>query len=518
MNKGRFITYSILFITVCFVFYLYSRQTAEKPETHTPDVDRQSTVELPVDISEEPVINESDNENIALFNKAVGLFNEKDFESAIPLFESLVDFDYKALQVLGISYFMTEEYEKAIASLEKVLEVDGNDFLSMKYLSLSFYRIGDMDSSNFYAVSALAVKEDSDLIKLLEITDNIKRENASVFTSEPDTGRHRVKEVLREGYNRMNDGDYNGAMYVFKKIEGESTDAVIGLGICHLKLGFYNAAIDYFANVLADNSENFIANKYAAIAYYKTDDIDKSLSHVEAALAVKDDRELHTLYDKLKRESVAHKGFIEVSTLHFTLIYDGAEHRSAGRMVIDILEDAYRTIGKELDFFPDVPLSVILYSDRKFYSATETPEWTRGLYDGKIRIPIKDIERVSKRSIRKTIFHEYTHAVIHKMTPYCPQWLNEGLAEYLSKSDRKKTGQVIPLTDLEGSFFNLPKNKISLAYMESYSAVTYLVEKYGMYRIRRLLESLSQSRSLNQAFRDAFYISYDDFVNQWGRD
>jgi len=58
---------------------------------------------------------------------------------------------------------------------------------------------------------------------------------------------------------------------------------------------------------------------------------------------------------------------------------------------------------------------------------------------------------------------------------------------------------------------------VHIAYQESYSAVSYLIEKYGMYRMKEMLESLSKGSDPDQAFRNAFSKTYADFIKEWGK-
>jgi hypothetical protein len=78
-------------------------------------------------------------------------------------------------------------------------------------------------------------------------------------------------------------------------------------------------------------------------------------------------------------------------------------------------------------------------------------------------------------------------------------------------------GQLIPLRRIEDSFSGLSDRNVGVAYQESYSAVSYLIETYGLYRIKEMLESLSKGTDINQAFKDAFSKTYADFISEWGR-
>lgn len=59
---------------------------------------------------------------------------------------------------------------------------------------------------------------------------------------------------------------------------------------------------------------------------------------------MKSDPELRTLYGKVRREKSAKQSYINESSSHFKVVFDGYEHGGISRKVIGILEDAYKFI------------------------------------------------------------------------------------------------------------------------------------------------------------------------------
>ncbi len=206
----------------------------------------------------------------------------------------------------------------------------------------------------------------------------------------------------------------------------------------------------------------------------------------------------------------------EESSEHFRISFDGYRHGAISRTVLGILEDAYGTVGKEFGYFPSEPLDTVLYTNRDFFDITQAPGWSGGIYDGKIRIPVRGAES-NEALLRKVLFHEYTHAAVHSLYERCPLWMNEGLAEYFSKNYTKKIGQIIPLRSLERSFSWLSGQQVQVAYWESYSAVSFLIETHGFYRIKEFLRSLSEGAALDDAFKGSFGSTYGEFVATWGK-
>ncbi len=325
------------------------------------------------------------------------------------------------------------------------------------------------------------------------------------------------REIVRQAVKTFNSGDYEGAIELLKGLSDRDGQALLTIGLSYYKLGDYGNAISFLEEAAEKDGNDFLARKFLAFAYYRQDDLDRSLSNAEAGLSIKEDPALKVLYDKVKKEIDRQEDYVKEETLHFKVLFNGYEHGRLSREILGMLEDAYRSIGREMNYFPSAQITVILYTKKNFSDITQVPDWSGGIYDGKIRIPVKGLQG-NERALRRVLFHEYTHAMIHSITRECPQWINEGLADYFSGGYTETVGQVIPLRSLEGSFLGFDRKIVGIAYRESYSAVSFLVERYGLYRMKEFLVSLSEGRDLDQAFSSAFPMTYDEFVSTWGRE
>lgn len=333
--------------------------------------------------------------------------------------------------------------------------------------------------------------------------------------AEPRTA-HKMKGIKAEAISLFNKKDYKGALGLLGKIEKPDTEVLLGSGICYFKGGDYQRSVSLLKRVLDRDPDNFTALKMIAFAYYRLDNIDESFDDAGKGLAVRNDAQLRALYERLARERRTRRGYTEEDSSHFRILFDGYEQGSVDRKILDILEDAYRTIGQDLDYFPPKTVTVILYTDRDFYDTTQAPHWSGGLYDGKIRIPIKGMN-IREPVVRKVLFHEYTHVIVRYLAHSCPLWINEGLAEYFSARYPHMTGQVIPLQDMAKSFSWLSGRNVNIAYRESYSAVSSLIDRYGLYRMKEVLQGFGAGKGADRAFEDALGITYNQFIAGWGR-
>jgi len=213
---------------------------------------------------------------------------------------------------------------------------------------------------------------------------------------------------------------------------------------------------------------------------------------------------------------------------HFTAKFDGETDQATWVAVLEILEEAYREIGQKFGHFPSKTIVVVLHSKSKFQSATGSPVWADGLFDpvlGRIQIPMQ--EALTDRDwLIRVLRHEFVHALLHDQlgpaSSAIPTWLNEGLAMELS-GDRwsdldqivKQELTLIPLSALEGGWGGLSIDVATVAYLEANSAVHYLVDRYGMARVRELLTHLKARQTLSTAMQSQLSVSYEQFESRW---
>ena len=130
--------------------------------------------------------------------------------------------------------------------------------------------------------------------------------------------------------------------------------------------------------------------------------------------------------------------------------------------------------------------------------------------------------------LRRLLYHEYTHAVVLSITPRVPTWLNEGLAQYFEGKeldDRQKdalgkiarAGKLPSLSNLEGSFMGLNNNQATYAYLFSLSSVRYMIDTFGMYRVKSVLDELAAGADVAKAVSNGTTLSYEELDRGWKR-
>jgi len=334
---------------------------------------------------------------------------------------------------------------------------------------------------------------------------------------------------MTKGSEQLKAGDYQAARAAFEqalRFDASTSDVHLGLGIVYFHLLDDRYAEKELLKSVEIDPKTSAAYQYLGELYYRRDDLETAASYWEKALALNPSAtDIRARLYRIRKEHKAEKNFNRDVSSHFLTKFEGREKIEAGRIVLRILEDAYGEVGRALSYYPEQEIQVLLYSGQQFQEVTDAPGWSGGVYDGKIRIPIGGIEQETP-GLRKLLYHEYTHAVVRAITPRCPVWLNEGLAQYFEGRQidpgqreilRKiaQAGKLPLLTHLEGSFMGLGGSQAQLAYLFSLSSVNYMIDTFRMYRVKGVLDELARGADTGSSLSNGILVSYDDFERGW---
>jgi len=259
---------------------------------------------------------------------------------------------------------------------------------------------------------------------------------------------------------------------------------------------------------------------------YKEGALEKAIEHWEAALGAAPDRaDLKKILAKAKREFQVEKAHTYEDSAHFRVSWDGKKDQSVGARILRILEDAYEKVASDLAVRPEGRVRVILYGQKEFTDVTGAQAWVGGLYDGRIRIPVKNFSS-AEREVRDTIFHEYTHVAIHAVAKSCPAWLNEGLAQHFEGKSRsladhrvrkaRKVPGLMTFGELTPSFARFREvEKARLAYAQAHSVTAFLLTEHGPERIARFLACLGEGKTPDEASEASFHRSLKQLYLAW---
>jgi tetratricopeptide (TPR) repeat protein len=322
----------------------------------------------------------------------------------------------------------------------------------------------------------------------------------------------------------------------FKKAASlDAKNPVVLLNLAHAYWELRDPAMtqDFLEQLVALAPNEPFPHLALAELFQGQDQLDEAARHLDQATARagKDpavQSYLRTVTAKVRGTEKNEAQLTSRESAHFTAKFDGETDQGTWAAVLEILEEAYREIGQKFGHFPSKTIVVVLHTKSKFQSANGSPVWADGLFDpvlGRIQVPAQ--EALADRAwLTRVLRHEFVHALLHdQLGPAgsaIPTWLNEGLAMELS-GDRwsdldqivKQEFTLIPLSVLEGGWGGLSSDVATVAYLEANSAVHYLIDRFGMSRVRELLAHLKARQTLSAAMQSQFSLSYEQFQSRW---
>lgn len=346
-----------------------------------------------------------------------------------------------------------------------------------------------------------------------------------------------IKRNLAEAYTfvgerQLSRNEFDNAAASFDKARELFPDAPRYYLLRGIALYFgksYDAALNELERARGMGGDGVDLLYYLGRIHYDTGNLTAALEAWDKAIVLNPEHHgVKQLADKARRELAVEGQMTKGFSSRFVISYEGDGTSHLAGEILDTLEDAYNRVGSDLSHFPTARIPVILYTRKDYRSVTSSPDWSGGLYDGKIRLPIGGADVLSPM-LQGVLFHEYTHVLISDLTHNnCPTWLNEGLAELAGRSKFNhplndlaraiRQGTLIPLAKLEGGFGSFGAREVALAYQQSYSVVSFMVKAYGWYKVKEVLVYLGSGVKIDAAMKKVFGdygLDYSGVVQEW---
>lgn len=235
-----------------------------------------------------------------------------------------------------------------------------------------------------------------------------------------------------------------------------------------------------------------------------------------------DDATVAERLERWRAEQALHTTFLQSASPNFTVLFEGPAEQALAERALALLEDAFWRIGGELGIYPARAITLVLYTQEQFSDVTRSPKWAAGLFDGRIRIPVRGALQ-NEAEFARVLAHELTHAMVHSVAPRgVPHWLHEGLATAFERADDQwareqveKAGRLLPLDGLRSSFRGLKEDDLPLGYAVSGLAVRAILDRAGAPPVVALLHDLGNGEPFESAFAHRILIPWDEFAATW---
>jgi len=257
-------------------------------------------------------------------------------------------------------------------------------------------------------------------------------------------------------------------------------------------------------------------------------DFKKAEYYYKQSYLVSPSTRLRQKIEKIQKENSVEKDLDTYDEEHFIIKYRKGEQGYEGYWLENLLRNTYRQISQDFGTYFNHKTVVLFYGNQEFHDVTGQALWVAGLYDGKIRLPAYH-QGFKELDLGAAAAHEMTHAFVAFLSGgRAPAWIHEGLAQYEQNKVLQvnatvfkaaaRTKALVPMSLLLSE--DLQKDKMdpmeaALFYQEVYKLVSYMVERYQMYRMKEILLKFKEGKPAEQAIEEVLGISVSQLEKEW---
>jgi len=210
-------------------------------------------------------------------------------------------------------------------------------------------------------------------------------------------------------------------------------------------------------------------------------------------------------------------------------VLSASSYREVAQRVAVVLDREYERVGRGIGYGGDAPVRVFLpTSQEEFERLTQgrIPDWGKGCAFPAHGVVVLQPFDENPAGLRQTLAHEVAHVLLHRAAggKPIPRWFDEGVAMwYALEWGRAHSfrlgmatllGRLISLEEIEG-VLSFESGRAELAYAESFSAVIFLLGRYGGDSVRRITGLMRKGASFEEAMERVTGIPYGAFLEEW---
>jgi len=202
--------------------------------------------------------------------------------------------------------------------------------------------------------------------------------------------------------------------------------------------------------------------------------------------------------------------------------------------ILDAAERTVTSLAESYNATLEQPVRIWVYAGKDdLYGALppNSEPWIAGAAFPALHVIMAVLPPGNYDEVKRVVPHEISHQVLHQATqnPFNspPQWLDEGLATYRQESGRDRfysyalqlaaSGKVPPLRTLNGTF-PYDREGATAAYAFSLSAVMYILDTWGDEGMSKLIATLKEGVTYDDAIKQGLGITFDELDRRWRED
>ncbi len=212
--------------------------------------------------------------------------------------------------------------------------------------------------------------------------------------------------------------------------------------------------------------------------------------------------------------------FVALTNAHFILRMEAREAKIYGPRALALLQRAHDTLTAKYGLKLEKRTIVEIYTEQKDFGVRtfgmpDNPGFLGVCFGCLITANSPASSRGSASNWEATLWHEFCHVITLTLTKNkMPRWLSEGISVYEERQASPAWGQVMnpryremilgdeltKVGDLSSAFLTAKSDlHLQFAYYESSLVVQFLIEKFGVGKLRAILADLATGKEINQA-------------------
>ena len=230
--------------------------------------------------------------------------------------------------------------------------------------------------------------------------------------------------------------------------------------------------------------------------------------------------------ERLQQKLAVESRFESRANMHFIARFEGDARKDLADNALSILENARTALERKLGVVPSAPITVVLYTGDQYARASSGPDWSGGVFDGKIRVKESQL-KADRGRLEDLLFHEYLHALLRTtIVAPVPTWFNEGLAQWVepdgdkdeivARMKLKRRADLPALALLARSFSAVSdRTDVSLRYDCAFDLIGELEEWRGERSFAEMFNLMTSGKTFDVAFDEVYGMDLVVFESRW---